>query len=293
MESAGSTPDAEQPLASTDVKISPALLRKLAKAGISPEAVAGTGPNGRIVKEDVDRVLAKGADVATGAELTQALTGSQQTGGSSVERRPIDGAYLSFTSTALHWQRIGASERAVPQRVGRANDTISQSTGPGVTAAPRTQTGSFKKTVFGQWVGLTLLSAVAREDGAVAAPVLTDVDQSSVTDLSTQLTALIGRARAGRLVAEDSQGAAITLSNLGMYEIDDFTAMVTPPQVMVLSVGQLRMQPVWDDETEHFMPQQQVTMVLGSDHRVVNGAQAAQFLQTVAAEVETAWSGEL
>lgn len=292
VESAGSTPDAEQPLASTDVKISPALLRKLAKAGISPKAVAGTGPNGRIVKEDVDRVLAKGADVATGAELTQALTGSQQ----KVARAL---SVAQSTVPIYHLRRqlsignaLARLKEQCPSVSGGLTILLVKALARALLQHPELNR-QFQEDGIRAVGRANVALAVAREDGAVAAPVLTDVDQSSVTDLSTQLTALIGRARAGRLVAEDSQGAAITLSNLGMYEIDDFTAMVTPPQVMVLSVGQLRMQPVWDDETEHFMPQQQVTMVLGSDHRVVNGAQAAQFLQTVAAEVETAWSGEL
>jgi pyruvate dehydrogenase E2 component (dihydrolipoamide acetyltransferase) len=142
--------------------------------------------------------------------------------------------------------------------------------------------GNAVKPVSGSHVAL----AVAREDGAVAAPVLSQV--SSLTDeaLADSITPLVERARAGRLTATDVQPAAIAVSNLGMFGVDDFTAMVTPPQVMVLSVGRVHTVPVWHEASASFVPEQRVTVVLGSDHRVVNGAQAAQFLASVAEFIE-------
>lgn len=134
--------------------------------------------------------------------------------------------------------------------------------------------------------GLNVALAVARDDGAVSAPVVTNVDQRSDLEVSQTITALVSRARAGRLVADDMQSAAITISNLGMYGVDDFTAMVTPPQIMVLSVGRLTIQPSWDVVTQHFISEEQVTVTLGSDHRLINGAQAAQWLQTLAVIIE-------
>ena len=133
---------------------------------------------------------------------------------------------------------------------------------------------------------LNVAVAVARDDGAVAAPVLINIDQLSIAEIAEGLSSLVTRARAGRLVAGDVQPAAIAISNLGMYGVDDFTAMVTPPQVMVLSVGRLSVQPAWDAQTQTFVPEEQVTVTLGSDHRVVNGAQAAEFLQSLAALIE-------
>ena len=135
---------------------------------------------------------------------------------------------------------------------------------------------------------LNVAVAVARDDGAVAAPVLTNIDQLSIVEMAEGLASLVARARAGRSVASDVQPAAIAISNLGMYGVDDFTAMVTPPQVMVLSVGRLSVQPSWDAQTQTFVPEEQVTVTLGSDHLVVNGAQAAEFLQSLAAVIEGA-----
>jgi len=71
-----------------------------------------------------------------------------------------------------------------------------------------------------------------------------------------------------------------------MYGVDDFTAMVTPPQVMVLSVGKVRVAPIWDEASASFKPEQRLMLTLGCDHRVVNGAQAAQFLNSMAQAIE-------
>ena len=86
-------------------------------------------------------------------------------------------------------------------------------------------------------------------------------------------------------MASDLVPAAITVSNLGMYGVTAFTAMVTPPQVMVLSVGAVRRIPVVNEANE-VLARSVITLTLGSDHRVVNGAQAARFLKAVVAGLE-------
>ena len=85
----------------------------------------------------------------------------------------------------------------------------------------------------------------------------------------------------GQIRAEDAVPAAITISNLGMYGVSAFTAMVTPPQVMVLSVGAIRRVPAFDAQGA-VVAQSIMTLTLGSDHRVINGAQAATFLGAIA-----------
>ena len=87
------------------------------------------------------------------------------------------------------------------------------------------------------------------------------------------------------MTATDQVLAAITVSNLGMYGVTAFTAMVTPPQVMVLSVGAVQRMPVFN-EAEEVVARSVITLTLGSDHRVVNGAQAAVFLKAVVAALE-------
>ena len=96
---------------------------------------------------------------------------------------------------------------------------------------------------------------------------------------------MIQSARSGRLAAADNSPAAITVSNLGMYGLSSFTAMVTPPQIMVLSVGTVRRVPVFN-EADEVVARSMMTLTLGSDHRVVNGAQASSFLTTIRSELE-------
>jgi pyruvate dehydrogenase E2 component (dihydrolipoamide acetyltransferase) len=88
------------------------------------------------------------------------------------------------------------------------------------------------------------------------------------------------------MTASDQVPAAITVSNLGMHSVKAFTAMVTPPQIMVLSVGAVRRIPVFD-EADEVVARPVMTLTLGSDHRVVNGAQAAAFLSAIVSRLES------
>jgi pyruvate dehydrogenase E2 component (dihydrolipoamide acetyltransferase) len=135
--------------------------------------------------------------------------------------------------------------------------------------------------VQGQPVGI----AVATDANVVLAPVVQTGAGESLEVLSSSTRELIGRARGGQMTGSDQVPAAITVSNLGMYGATAFTAMVTPPQVMVLSVGAVQRMPVFN-EADEVVARSVITLTLGSDHRVVNGAQAAAFLKAVVAGLE-------
>ena len=87
------------------------------------------------------------------------------------------------------------------------------------------------------------------------------------------------RARAGRLTPDDVAGGTFTISNLGMYPVDHFTAIINPPQVAILAVGRMQLQPWWDGVA--FVPRPQMQITLSADHRAVDGAVAAAFLATL------------
>jgi pyruvate dehydrogenase E2 component (dihydrolipoamide acetyltransferase) len=127
--------------------------------------------------------------------------------------------------------------------------------------------------------------AVATDANVVLAPVVQTGAGEGLEVLSSSTRELIGRARGGQMTGSDQVSAAITVSNLGMYGVTAFTAMVTPPQVMVLSVGAVQRMPVFN-EADEIMARSVITLTLGSDHRVVNGAQAAAFLKAVVAGLE-------
>ena len=265
--------------------ISPALLRKLSKAGVDPAHLVGSGPNGRILKQDVDRALAQDSAVKPTDTEGQTLSASQKKVAAAL-------SYAQATVPIYYVRRklrVGAAlaklKAQLPDESGVLTTLLVRAVAKALAEHPLLNIQLDGETI--QAVnGLNVALAVARDDGAVSAPVVTNVDQRSDLEVSQTITALVSRARAGRLVADDMQSAAITISNLGMYGVDDFTAMVTPPQIMVLSVGRLTIQPSWDVVTQHFISEEQVTVTLGSDHRFINGAQAAQWLQTLAVIIE-------
>ncbi len=127
--------------------------------------------------------------------------------------------------------------------------------------------------------------AIAVKDGVVGA-VIPNADQAKLTDISTRRHDLAERARAGRLHPPDVTGGTFTISNLGMFGVDAFSAIITPPQAAVLAVGRIADRVVAVNGLIGIRPI--LTMTLSSDHRVVDGAQAAAFLKDVAEALTTA-----
>jgi len=260
------------------VRIAPALRRKLQQAGIDPANVTPTGPHARIVKADVDRALEQGESAAGGG---QPLSSQQAT----VARK------LSQAQSSLPLYHVtmdvdaGAALSAVSGDAS-LNDAIIAAVQRALLAHPelnQTFDGQRLTAVDGQAVAV----AVATDENIVLAPVIRTPAGASLDELSRDSKDVIQRARSGRLASADQSPAAITVSNLGMYGVSSFTAMVTPPQIMVLSVGAVRRVPVFN-EADEVVARSVMTLTLGSDHRVVNGAQAAGFLATIRSELEAA-----
>ena len=258
------------------VRIAPALRRRLQQAGIDPANVTPTGPHGRIVKADVDRALEQGDSAVGGG---QPLSSQQAT----VARK------LSQAQSSLPLYHVtmdvdaGAALSAVSGDAS-LNDAIIAAVQRALLAHPelnQTFDGERLTAVNGQAVAV----AVATDENIVLAPVIRTAAGAGLDELSRESKVLIQRARSGRLAAADNSPAAITVSNLGMYGLSSFTAMVTPPQIMVLSVGTVRRVPVFN-EADEVVARSMMTLTLGSDHRVVNGAQAASFLTTIRSALE-------
>ena len=262
------------------VKISPALKRKLEKAGLWTGDVTGTGPNGRIPKEDVDRALLAHteADSASGAITLSATQGRIA--------QTLVGAQNSVP--LFHIQRrldVGPAIAALKRENPNLKSAITLLLLNGLRAAlarhPELNV-QFEGDTVRAVPTFNIALAVSRADGAVSAPVVDDLPDESVAQLALRVAEMVDRARQGKLTASDQLPAAITISNLGMYDVTAFTAMVTPPQVMVLSVGRVQTQPVWSNDSQAFEPKECLDVTLGCDHRWVNGAQGAQFLKALA-----------
>lgn len=118
--------------------------------------------------------------------------------------------------------------------------------------------------------------AVGLED-ALVVPVVKDIDRKGLEEICGAYKTLVKKARDGKLAPADMGCGSITISNLGMYDVDSFVAIVNPPESAILAVGSIKMQPVWDGETFQAVPTMHIT---GSfDHRMIDGAYGAQFLQ--------------
>ena len=276
---AAAVPATSMASSGSTVKISPALRRKLESAGLSAEQVAGTGPGGRIVKEDVDRALSDSS--ATSEAVPSKPLSAQQ----ATVARKLSNAQSTVPLYHVSLDvDVGAAMSSLakdPQdAAGTINDLIIVAVQHALLGQPelnKTFDGERITSITGQPVGL----AVATENHVVFAPVVQTTVETPFSELVAQTRDLIGRTRAGQIRAEDAAPAAITISNLGMYGVSAFTAMVTPPQVMVLSVGAIRRVPAFDAQGA-VVAQSIMTLTLGSDHRVINGAQAATFLGATA-----------
>jgi pyruvate dehydrogenase E2 component (dihydrolipoamide acetyltransferase) len=295
------------PAAAATANISPALRRKLAGAGIDPCTVTGSGIGGRIIKADVDRAMQAASQqppvISTEASLAavdQGITALQSvtalTGGralSSAQQKVA--AQLSSAQATVplyHIRRslqIGPALRHLEAELPGQSGLLTLLLIRGLSAALQKQpmlNVQFKDNEMRPIEGANVAVAVAREDGAVAAPVIRSPYERPLVHVAKDLAEAITRAKAGRLTADDMAPAAVTLSNLGMFGVDEFTAMVTPPQVMVVSVGRVVREPVWDDGLQVFIPRDVIHANLGSDHRIVNGAEGAQFMRAFADAIE-------
>lgn len=128
--------------------------------------------------------------------------------------------------------------------------------------------------------------AVALEDGLVT-PVVRDADEKSVLEIAAETRELAGRAREKRLKPEEYQDASFTVSNLGMYGVEAFYAVINPPEAAILAVGAVQKVPWVDDATGQLVAMERVRLGLSCDHRVIDGATGARFLQTLKAILES------
>lgn len=116
-------------------------------------------------------------------------------------------------------------------------------------------------------------------DGGLVAPAVLNADELDVSRTAEALSELVARARAGKLRGTEMTEGTFTVSNLGMFDVSSFAAIVTPPQVAVLATGKVGRRPLWEDGA--FVPASVLTATLSSDHRAVDGADAARFLGTL------------
>jgi len=267
-------------------QISPKARRLAKELGVDVGRVRGTGPDGTISSEDVQAFADEkgGAAPAIAAEAGEAL--------SQVARLMAERTTQSWTSVPHFFLvsdvdasgLLGTQKRlsAEGEKSGAAKTTVTD-----VLISVIAKTLAKHPKMNSSWTGsgtrvnpdVNISVAMAVKDGVVGA-VIHKAATLKVSEISAQRKELTERARAGRLRPADISGGTFTLSNLGMYKVDAFTAIITPPQAAILAVGSISDRVVALDGKPVVRPM--MTMTLSSDHRVADGARAAEFLSELA-----------
>lgn len=276
---------------------SPRARRVAKELGLDWSQIAGSGRDGRVRERDVranaDRGMRSGREATASPTITGRaipLTRHRRTIADRMMSSQQNSAPVTLTTrvdatnlVSLRQQFKAAGGAVVPSYT----DIVIKLVAMALADHP---------SVMMQWAGDQLVApqeigigvAVDTESGLLV-PVLRDVPALSLVDLSTESSRLIALARDGRLKAGDMQGSVFTVTNLGAYGIDAFTPIINSPESAILGMGRIRREPTVVDN--QIVPRDQLSLSLTFDHRVVDGAPAARFLQTVSQAIETpsAW----
>jgi pyruvate dehydrogenase E2 component (dihydrolipoamide acetyltransferase) len=283
---------------------SPVAARMAAELGIDLRRVTGSGPGGRIIKRDIETHLkerekapAKAAPVPTmptpsfepGMEdyTAEPLSPMRQT----IGRRMVESKqqaphfYITMDVDMAAAMELRAQLNALLPEEGKVsvNDLVIKAAALALRQFPKIN-ASFAGAEIRVHNQVHIGIAVARETGLLTV-VVRDCDLKSPAQIAREARELVGRARDGRMKPDDMVGGTFTISNLGMFDVEDFCAIINPPQAAILAVGAVKRVPVVDsDGTLAVGTRMKVT--ISADHRVTDGAEAARFLQAVKAALE-------
>jgi pyruvate dehydrogenase E2 component (dihydrolipoamide acetyltransferase) len=293
-------PDGNKAPTGGDVRSSPLARRLASERGLDLQSVQGSGPNGRIIKRDIEAAAAAGAAAPRAAAaaapsapvipregdfhdepLTQIRKTIAKRLGESIG--PIPTFYLTaeFDLTRVMEMRKAMSELGDQFKVS-VNDVLLKATAIALSQHPE---------VNAHWLGdkiryhnrVHLGMAVATDDGLIV-PVIWDADRKRMSDISREAKELAKRARERKLKPEEFTGSTFSVSNLGMFGIDQFTAIINPPEAGILAIGTSEEKLVVVDGEPVVRNRVRVTM--SCDHRVIDGAVGAKFLQTLRRLIE-------
>lgn len=293
-------------VAAGDVKASPIAKRMAREHGLDLGTIQGSGPHGRIVRDDVSAamagrpagmvapvvapvapVVAPVAPVAAPA-LPNAVAGSTVVPLSNM-RRTITRRLTQSWQTAPHFYitmdvnmdaaltlRKQVNAPLSKEQQISINDMIVKACGVALVAYPNLN-ASFVEEGIQLNPNINVSIAVALDSGLVA-PVVTNADSRSLGGVSRESKRLIGLARDGKLGAENLQGGTFTVSNLGMYGVTEFDAIITPPQCAILAVGAVRRIPVFKGDSNDVVAANICSITISADHRITDGAEGAKFI---------------
>ena len=274
------------------IKASPLARRIARERGIDLSAVAGTGPDGRVVAEDVERTAASGAPVAAPAQglpvegvEVQQLSSMRKT----IARRLTEAwqaPVFQLGITVDMGRARERRERLVELQADGVKPTISDLVTKVCAAAlmrHRAVNALYKGDAVELYPTANIGIAVAVPNGLIV-PVIPGCERKSIAEIAAARATIVDRARGGKLQQSDLDGGTFTISNLGMYGIERFIAVLNPPQAAILAVGSIEDKVVALDGEPAVRPRMEITLTC--DHRAVDGATGAEFLRDVKAFLE-------
>jgi pyruvate dehydrogenase E2 component (dihydrolipoamide acetyltransferase) len=249
------------------------------EAGIDVDSIVSSGPDGEILASDVQAAIQKNGAAQAASSTAPPL--------SSVHRLMAERTTQSWTTVPHFFIQKDADASALNRFRSDypiAQDPSERLTHTDLLIALVARTLARHPRVNASWAGDNLVEnaqvnialAIAVEDGVIA-PVIPGADTATLTDIAARRSDLAARARAGRLRPADLAGGTFAISNLGMFGVDAFSAIIMPPQAAILAVGQIADRAVVVEGEIAIRPM--LTMTLSSDHRVLDGAKAAAFLR--------------
>jgi pyruvate dehydrogenase E2 component (dihydrolipoamide acetyltransferase) len=273
---------------------SPLARRLASEKGIQLGGIQGSGPGGRIVKRDIENAKATGGAGRSAAAERLAAEGDFKDVPLTQIRKTIarrlsesNGPVPTFFLTSEYDVTRAAEFRTQLIEMGEQykvsfNDIVIKAVALALAEHPEVNAHWLADKIR-HFNRVHVAMAVAVEDGLIT-PVLFDADRLSLWEISEKARDLAKRARDRKLMPEEYTGATFTVSNLGMFGIDQFTAIINPPEAGILAIGGSEEKPVVIDGSLEIRQRMRVTM--SCDHRVIDGATGAKFLQTLKGYVE-------
>lgn len=272
------------------VKASPLARRIAQDSGVDLRAVVGTGPGGRVVKRDVEGQPARAGLASLGLRPLPTPSSPYEDVPLTQIRKTIAKRLVTsigpiphfFLTTEVDMERAAEAREAINKQLGDQgkisfNDIVIKATALAL-AKHRACNAWFQEDHIRYWNEVHVGMAVAVEDGLIT-PVIRNADLKSMLAIGQEAKVLAGKARERKLQPSEYTGATFSVSNLGMFDIDQFTAVINPPESGILAVGSIVSKPVAEDGKVEIRRRLRLTM--SCDHRVIDGATGAAFLKTL------------
>lgn len=265
--------------------VSPLAARMAADQGLDLRSIQGSGPNGRIIKRDIEAALTKPKPKA--AVVTGTASGYRDEPATQIRQTiakrlvtslgPVPHFFLTVDIEMDRAAEMRESIKALdPDLKISLNDIIIKVAAAALLQHPQVN-ASYQEKVIRYYEHADVGVAVAIEDGLIT-PVVRAADQKSLSQIAGEVRELAERARSKKLKPEEYTGATFSISNLGMFGIDEFTAVINPPEGAILAIGAMTSKPVV--KNNEVVVRQMMRVTMSCDHRVVDGATGAKFLQT-------------